>query len=298
MFVPVGISVDNGNDGVITIDEEINFSAPPASDQATFLWDFDDGSGSTSTEKNPTYGYADTGTYNILLEVTEPDLRATQGTTTYNMTITVLELEPASANFTHDEMVATEASVVFTNTSTGGGTLNYMWDFGDGTSSTDEEPTNSYSEAGSYDVSLTTSNDLSNDTMSSSITVIDAVVASFTHNAPVVEGNEISFTNNSTGGGTMTYMWDFDDGKSSDQANPSHTYTTTGSYNVSLTVSNEVSTETSSQSVEIIESPTAVTLNHLSTQPNEQSMLLLWGLASLLAMGIALTRIRAMHLKQ
>ncbi len=70
--------------------------------------------------------------------------------------------------------VATELAVAFTNTSTGG--TSYSWDFGDGGTSTDESPSNTYAAAGTYAVVLTATNDDGSDTAEESVTVEETVV--------------------------------------------------------------------------------------------------------------------------
>jgi uncharacterized repeat protein (TIGR01451 family) len=66
--------------------------------------------------------------------------------------------------------------VVFTNETTGTEPIEYLWDFGDGATSTAEHPTHAYAEAGLYTVTLTATNDLGSDTFSAEITVGDLPV--------------------------------------------------------------------------------------------------------------------------
>jgi len=67
-------------------------------------------------------------------------------------------------------------AVVFTNTSEGGPSLSYTWDFGDGTSSTEASPTHTFSNAGTYDVTLTATNLGSSSSATSTITVTTPVI--------------------------------------------------------------------------------------------------------------------------
>ena len=134
--------------------------------------------------------------------------------------------------------------VAFTNLTTGDVT-GYSWDFGDGNSSTATDPTHTYSSAGSYTVTLTATGAGGSDSAvcSACVTVSDPPppppeppVASFTSTpasgeAPV----DVNFTDTSTGDITG-HSWDFGDGSGSSVANPSHTYTSAGTYDVSLTV--------------------------------------------------------------
>jgi len=71
-------------------------------------------------------------------------------------------------------------------------------------------------------------------------------VAGFTY---VADGAIVTFTNTTTGPGTITYSWDFGDGGTSTEANPVHTYAGDGSYNVSLTATNANGDNTISQTI-------------------------------------------------
>ncbi len=66
-----------------------------------------------------------------------------------------------------------------------------------------------------------------------------------------ISGKSVTFTNTSSGVGTITYAWDFGDGSSSTDASPVHTYATDGLYSVTLTATNENGNNSSIQSVSI-----------------------------------------------
>ncbi|HET6226411.1 MAG TPA: PKD domain-containing protein [Bacteroidia bacterium] len=150
---------------------------------------------------------------------------------------------PPTANFTFDNNNKCAGTVItFTNTSTSAATYaTYLWDFGDGNTSTLKNPTHAYALSGSYNVKLTTMNspNCENVSPTKSITVAAAPEADFTFPANQCTNNSVSFTDASVGtDGSTTYSWNFGDAGTSTQKNPTHTYTTAGSYNVTLTVSN------------------------------------------------------------
>ena len=125
----------------------------------------------------------------------------------------------------------------------------WLWDFGDGTTSNEENPTHIYSENGDYSVSLTISNDDDSDTKTETnyIVVRDAVVADFTADKEIgLAPLTVQFTDNSTGNPTA-WLWNFGDGTTSNEQNPQKTYTSTGNYNVSLMVENEVDSNEKTQ---------------------------------------------------
>ena len=123
----------------------------------------------------------------------------------------------------------------FTNETSGTPPLEYLWDFGDGVTSTEGSPVHEYAFPGTYPVSLTAT-DLCG---SNQIThPIDATCiaphASFTW-----LGNElnISFTNQSSGRFPLSFFWNFGDGITSTLTSPVHDYGSPGVFNVSLTAS-------------------------------------------------------------
>ncbi|MDI6644141.1 MAG: DUF3344 domain-containing protein [Methanobacteriaceae archaeon] len=127
--------------------------------------------------------------------------------------------------------------VQFTSTSIGA--TSYEWDFGDGQTSTDENPIHTYTDPGTYTVKLTVTGPGGShtETKQDYITVNHpAPVASFTGTpttgfAPL----PVQFTSTSTGT-INTYEWDFGDGNTSTAANPIHTYNVPGTYTVTLKV--------------------------------------------------------------
>lgn len=131
--------------------------------------------------------------------------------------------------------------VNFTDLTTNNPT-SWSWDFGDGNSSSQQNPTHSYSAAGTYTISLTATNADSSDTSTKTdyITVlsVDAPVADFNaNNVEVFVGEEIQFSDLSTNS-PNTWSWDFGNGGTSSQQNPSYAYAAPGVYTVSLSAAN------------------------------------------------------------
>jgi len=119
-----------------------------------------------------------------------------------------------------------------------GSPTSWLWDFGDGGSSTDQNPTHTYTTAGVYTVIMTASKEGSSDTKTRTDYITANVAANFTP-ATTIGGADLTvhFTDTSTGN-PLTWDWDFGDGSPHDTTqNPSHTYTTAGSYTVTLIAS-------------------------------------------------------------
>ncbi|UBM63618.1 PKD domain-containing protein [Candidatus Sulfidibacterium hydrothermale] len=124
----------------------------------------------------------------------------------------------------------------------------WHWDFGDGGKSTLQNPTHTYTQAGTYRVTLTAINSYGSGTIKTdSIVVVDAPVANFTASpagstAPVT----VTFTDHSSNTPT-SWHWDFGDGDTSTLQNPTHTYTQVGAYMVILTATNKYGTNTKTE---------------------------------------------------
>lgn len=153
--------------------------------------------------------------------------------------------------------------VNFTNTSTGtvAGTT-YNWNFGDGTNSTNENPSHTYAFGGTYNVTLTVTNTAGCiSTFSQTVTNQDIPnVFVFGDDG---DGNTINcllpgdpttsqtvdFFNSTTGG--VSYFWDFDDGTTSTDFEPSHTFNSYGTYQVTMTATGPNGC-TASQTIEVV----------------------------------------------
>lgn len=134
--------------------------------------------------------------------------------------------------------------VNFQDLSTGTPT-SWNWNFGNGNTSTLQNPTATYFNPGTYNVTLTVTNAGGSNAITKNqyITVYEPPVVNF--NASVLSGCfplRVQFTDQSTGGTgniNTTWDWDFGDGNISNLQNPLHTYTSAGSYTVTLKVTND-----------------------------------------------------------
>ena len=139
-------------------------------------------------------------------------------------------------------------TVDFTDASVGANS--WLYDFGDGNTSTQQNPQHTYAVDGAYTVCLIASNDCTADTTCSVETVCSPVSSmwSFVQNGGA--GYTYDFTDLSTGT-PVSWMWDFGDGNTSTQQNPSHTYANDTSVTVFLIVTN-LCGDTSSFSMPLI----------------------------------------------
>jgi PKD repeat protein len=135
--------------------------------------------------------------------------------------------------------------VAFTDRSIGS-TTSWKWNFGDGTSSTQMNPSHTYSKAGKYNVSLTVKNATGSNTVTKpsfiAVSLLKPPVPAFS--ASPLNGKApltVRFTDKSINNPT-TWSWDFGDKTTSKVKNPIHKYTKAGKFTVKLTVKNSKST--------------------------------------------------------
>ncbi|MBK7667998.1 MAG: PKD domain-containing protein [Sphingobacteriaceae bacterium] len=211
------------------------------------LWYF--GDGSTSTQTSPSYTYSLPGTYTISL-VTNP-IGGCKDSTSQSVTI----LNPTQSLYTFTN-VACDSIVLITNTSIGATT--YLWDFGDGNTSTLVNPgSHGYSNLGTYTITLIT-NPGSNcaDTLKQIVTLSKNVISQFNVSTSPCS---MSVSPINTSSLATTYSWNFGDGFSSTLNNPSHIYSATGNYTISLIANpGTFCADTTYQNITITGVPTAL----------------------------------------
>ena len=237
----------------------VAFSDASTGSPTAWQWTFGDGNNSTS--QNPTHTYAAAGTYTVCLTVTSPC-----GTTTSCTSVTVTCPAP-TAGFTS---TTTGLTANFTNTSTGA--TSYSWAFGDGNTSTLQNPSHTYAQQGTYSVCLTVTGPCGTNTTCSTINFscpTPNVNFSFTN----INLN-YSFTNLTTGNPT-SYFWSFGDGGTSTAQNPTHLYANVGAYAVCLVAVNSCGADTFCTAVNVT-CPTpnaafAFTSNNLTVTFADQS---------------------------
>ncbi len=194
-----------------------------------YSWNFGDGT-PLSTQTNPSHTFPGSGTYIVVLTASNSGC-----TSTHSLSVNIGPRPLAS--FSSSTSTCTNDIISFTNLSNGnGGTItSYSWNFGDGSAqSSQQNPTHSYSAGGLYNVTLTTNTANCFDDTTIAITITPTPVINFAASAsngcsPLT----VNFSNTTTG--SPVYSWNFGDGSPlSNAATPSHIYTTSGTYSVTL----------------------------------------------------------------
>lgn len=217
---------------------EFSFYDLSAGDIESWEWDF--GDGTTSDEQNPVHTYTDEGEFVICLTIYD-DWGPCEDT--YCDTIFIEVPQLCNADFEFDQSEENPFEYIFTDLSTG--IINtWEWDFGDGNSSSLQNPTHIYSDTGAYEVCLLVYN-IDSLLFCNSTNCYDVVVSipspscEAAFEAEVDQGvnkpNLYHFQDISLGG-PDEWNWDFGDGNTSAQQNPDHQYTDGGVYEVTLTI--------------------------------------------------------------
>jgi gliding motility-associated-like protein len=206
----------------------------------SWLWDFR--TGTTKSEVNPTLVYTVAKKNDVLLTVTDNNncqssLEKKQYIDVVNKPAVSFKASPASA-------CKVPTTVLFSNSSTGGGNLTYNWEFQSGATSSLKEPQYTYTAFGSYTVKLTVTSDYGcSDNLSIQAVTIGAVKASGTltqagktiQTNGIVCAGDVDFQSTSTG--VSSVLWDFGDGSTDFSSKGIHTYTNAGNYTVKLIAS-------------------------------------------------------------
>jgi PKD repeat protein len=147
----------------------VNFIDESTENPNSWDWTFEGGNPSSSTDQNPTVVYETAGTYEVTLTASNVFGENTITETSY---ITVLTTPVAS--FDYDDEGGT---VTFDNTTTG--STSWQWDFGDGESSTEENPIHNYTATGEYNVVLIATNECGSTTVEMTVQVIVTGIEDF-----------------------------------------------------------------------------------------------------------------------
>ncbi|MBL4703315.1 MAG: PKD domain-containing protein [Flavobacteriales bacterium] len=160
------------------------------------------------------------------------------------------------ANFTES---TSGSDVIFTDASaTTSSTVSWAWDFGDGNTSTTQNPTHTYATPGTYTACLTVVDSCGTDSVCTSINICANPTASFSSTDSLLS---VTFSDLTTTGGTITsWAWDFGDGNTSTVQNPSNTYAA-GTYTACLTVGDACGFDTICNSVTVTAGPSNVNEN-------------------------------------
>ena len=211
-----------------------------------YKWDF--GDGTTSEEPKPTHQYNKEGVFTVQLIVFTSS--GCSDTLIYQKAVNTVS--PPVPGFTANMFdVCASMPITFTDTSKGNIT-NWWWQFGDGGTSTLQNPSHKYGDTGYLKVTLVVANNGCSDTLIKEKYVhIRPPVASFFPIMDCTEPYKRTFTDKSKG--ALLWDWDFGDGSSAQEPSPLHNYNSTGTYIVKLVVKNKECADTSKQTIRVVD---------------------------------------------
>ncbi|MEO1410224.1 MAG: PKD domain-containing protein, partial [Bacteroidota bacterium] len=237
LLPPQANFVADVTDGCVPL--TVNFSDLSINSPSSWTWTFPGGSPASSTAQNPTVIYDTPGTYDVILQV----LNAA-GTDVSTRVGYIQVSGPPSVGF---DTFVSDATVVFLNTSVDA--TDYLWDFGDGSSSFAASPTHTYSEDGVYTVTLIANNACGTSSTSQQITILTQPIPDFEANITSGCGPLTVFFSNLSSSNSEELFWLFPGGDpaTSEGENPVVTYSSPGVYDVTLQVTNPAGTNTLSR---------------------------------------------------
>lgn len=216
----------------------VRFTDQSAGDPKYWNWDF--GNGQLSSLQNPSATYTAPGVYTVQLVVRNPD-----GTNGVTKTDYIIVSPSPAVRFTASLTTAcAPATIQFTDQSSvpSGNIVSWNWEFGDGSTASIPNPSKAYNTAGYSDVSLTVVSNNGCQAKASRprfIRIINGITPEFNfiRTGLCALPATVGFTNNTSGPGTLTYNWDFGDGRQSGEREPAHDFQAYGEYTVRLAVS-------------------------------------------------------------
>ena len=220
----------------------VNFTDQSTGNPTSWYWEF--GNGVTSTKRHPSTSYFKPGQYNITLTV-----KNASGSNKVTKSSFIVAYQNPTVKFTTDRNTGCfPTNISFTDASTasaGTSNVNWFWDFGDGTQSTEQNPVKAYREVGEFNVTLKVTSDKGCTQLAvkpNLIKISPGVTVGFSNTQPTICSSPatVNFTNTSTGPGTLNYMWQFGNGDSATTKSPGYTYNDTGAYSVKLIVRSSV----------------------------------------------------------
>jgi PKD repeat protein len=223
---------------------EISFDGVRSYDpdgKITYLWDF--GDGATAITNKPIHNWSDDGAYQVTLTVTDDD-GASNST---KLVIKILNQAP-TASFSAN-VYRGNATTDFKFNATGkdrdGHIASWVWDFGDGNTSSTQNPTHHYGDDGEYNVSFyNIDDDGAKSAILNRTVVIDnlppiANLTASSYEAQTLEDIKFMDLSKDLDGRIVTVNWDMGDGKVFRNSTVTHAYKENGVYTVKLTVQDD-----------------------------------------------------------
>ncbi len=217
---------------------------PSTSDAATLTYTWNFGDGETSNSKETSHKYLDDGEFSVTLTVQDDD----GGVATYKLDVLVINVAPEITAGADREYIDEGQVVNFTAMIDDPGPLDThtaLWDFDDGSTSTDLMVSHRFLDNGNYIVVLTVTDNSGGSNTTTFRVAVSNVRPTLTAEAnatEIIEGGQVSFDVSWTDPGTEdthTIVWDFGDGSNTTDLSPVHRFDQDGTYTVLVTVTDD-----------------------------------------------------------
>ncbi len=236
VYPKIDATFTSGTDSVCS-GSSVTFSSIPGASR--YFWEYGDGVSSYGTATtNHIYTNATTAPLPLQVRLTTTSFYNCVDVETYNIVVMPVPLPMFSALPVTQEYETAGNPVTFTN-ETNAGTWNWLWQFGDGTTSAVGNPVHTYTTIGDFNVTLLASNEKCSATVVHQIHVTPKrPIAGFDSIPRGCSPLTVQFNNTSLYTDTpgTSYMWEFGDGGISTAKNPEYTYFDAGIFTVKLTV--------------------------------------------------------------
>jgi gliding motility-associated-like protein len=215
---------------------EVAFTNNSNLDAEYYFWDF--GDGTTSGEENPEHVFTEIGVYDIQFIVIDSSNCVIADTAYTQVTVTD-SLNTVMAAFDLSDTICLRSNTAFVNQSENA--ANYLWDFGDGTTSEETDPIHTYITEGTYTVTLIADpGSFCSDTATREIMVLENELfplfefsqPNCTDSAAIIQFTDATVSDLQI----ASWQWDFGDGTTSGEQDPLHEFPASGDYNVLLQV--------------------------------------------------------------
>ena len=237
---------------VVQVGVPVTFVDESSGSPESWTWDFGDGTNANGPRVE--HAWSTPGTFPVTL-IIDRDGETDSRTALIEVVPAETVLAPTADFSFSAATIEVDETVTLTDQSVGEVTER-RWDFGDGTTGSDEVVSKSWSEPGEYVVTLTVANAAGGDTTSATITVVDRLqppIAVISVDATTVEVGQSVRLRSVSSGDVARVSWNLGDGNFASTAQVIHSYSETGSYTVRLTVSNSAGQDSATQVITVAE---------------------------------------------
>ncbi|MEM9932945.1 MAG: choice-of-anchor L domain-containing protein [Bacteroidota bacterium] len=232
----------------------LNGGAPTTTPGLEWVWDF--GDGTLSDQASPIHTYGEAGTYQVSVQVSSVESCTDSST----VVTEVFALPEATINLA-DHCQGDEAPIQNLSTSVSGAAVTYLWEMGDGSTLTSDDPAYTYDSPGNYQVFLlATDENNCSDTVSAAINVLAAPVAAFTVE-DICQSDNLLLVSESTVAAPSTISntrWIVSDGNELSGPQNEYALNEPGTYEIQLITTSETQcADTSIQRIDVFPKPVA-----------------------------------------